>query len=420
MAAVGGLFLIVRRSLRQHALSTAVTVMSTALASGLVMAVFSIQAQSREAFSGGQSGFDAVLGARGSQLQLVLNSVFHLETSPGNIPWSLYQEVKALPQVSLAVPIAVGDNYQGFRIVGTTLDMFTELEYRKGKKYAAADGRILDTGRREALVGSFAAQRTGVQVGDTINPYHGLIFDENTKHEEEYTVVGILEPTNTPADRVIWIPIEGLFRMTGHVLRGTGTEYTAQAGQAIPDAHKEVSAVLLKFKDAQSGFTLDQQINKQGRVATLAWPIGRVMADLFERIGWMSRVLELVAYLVVMVSGGAILAAIYNSINERRREFAILRALGARKTTVFSAIVLESTAIATLGGLLGYFVYAAILGVAASVVRAQTGVALDMFYWHPSLLGALIGMIGVGAAAGVIPAFKAYSTDVASNLTPSA
>jgi len=130
-----------------------------------------------------------------------------------------------------------------------------------------------------------------------------------------------------------------------------------------------------------------------------------------------NRVLELVAYLVVAVAGGSLLASLYNTMNERRREFAVLRALGARKSTVFGVIVLEATAIAGLGALVGYLVYFAILWVAASVVRARTGVVLDLTLMHASLRWTPVAMIAVGAFAGLLPAFKAYSTDVASNLT---
>jgi putative ABC transport system permease protein len=129
-------------------------------------------------------------------------------------------------------------------------------------------------------------------------------------------------------------------------------------------------------------------------------------------------VLELVAYLVVVVSGACILASIYNTINERRREFAILRALGARRRTVFTAIVLESTAIATMGAVLGFAVYAAILSAAYYIVRAQTGVVLDVFTPHPVLLVAPAAMVAIGALAGVLPAIRAYSTDVSDNLVP--
>lgn len=280
----GVFMLLVRKSMSQHALSTLITVLSVALASGLVMSVFSIKTQTHEAFTGGQIGFDAVLGARGSQLQLVLNTIFHLETSPGNIPWTMYQTIKKDPNVELAVPYAVGDNYRGFRLVGTTEEVFTKFEFRKGHKFQVEPGgRFFDSDIREAVVGSYASQKTGLKFGSTFNPYHGLIFDERLRHAEEYKVVGVLQPTNSPSDRVIWIPIEGFYRMSGHVLRGTGTVFQPKPSEEIPDEHKEVSAVMLKFKNPLGGFILDQTVNKQGKVVTLAWPIGRVMAEQIGR-----------------------------------------------------------------------------------------------------------------------------------------
>jgi len=412
-----GLMLIVRRSLRQHALSTAITVLSVALASGLVMAVFAIKSQTYDAFTGGANGFDAVLGARGSQLQLVLNTVFHLETSPGNIPWQMYTAIAQDPGVDLAVPYAVGDNYQGYRIVGTTTELFTRFPGEGGLRVEGG-GRIFTADAHEAVVGSVVAQRTGIKAGDTFSPAHGLIFDEEREHEDDYTVVGVLEATNSPLDRIVWIPIEGVFRMSGHVLRGTGRNFRPEDGAAIPDEHREVSAVMLKLKDPQAGIYLDQAINRQAARATFAWPIGRAMADLFEKIGWVNRVLELVAYLVVVVAAGTILASLYNTMNERRREFAILRSLGARKGTVFSAIVLEATTITALGTLVGYLFYAVILGTAFVIVRAQTGVVLQVFKMDSALWITPIGMLLIGALAGLVPAFKAYRTDVASNLMP--
>lgn len=414
---LSGLMMIVRRSLGQHALSTAITVISVALASGLVMAVFCVNDQTYDAFTGGPVGFDAVLGARGSQLQLVLNTVFHLETSPGNIPWEMYTDVQKVPGVALAVPYAVGDNYRGFRIVGTTEEMFTRFEYQEGRKLTPRPGgRVFDPHRREAVIGSTVAQKTGLAVGSKLNPYHGVTFSEDKRHEEEYIVVGVTEVSNSPADRVVWIPLEGIFRMEGHVLRGSGEEYQAQPGQGIEDRHKELSAVMLKFRNPQVGFALNQKVNLQGKAATLAWPIARVMAELFDKIGWVNKILTLVAYLVVVVAAGSILASIYNTMNERRREFAILRALGARRRTVFSAIVLESTTIACMGSLLGFLVYGGIVLAAAMIVRQQTGVAIDPLKFHPALVLTPAGMIVLGAVAGIVPALKAYSTDVASNL----
>jgi putative ABC transport system permease protein len=417
---IESLFLIVRRSLRQHALSTVVTILSAALASGLVMSVFAISKQSEDAFAGGPVGFDAVLGARGSQTQLVLNTVFHLETSPGNIPWSLYQAVKNDRRVSLAIPYAVGDNYFGYRVVGTTAEIFTEFEYVEGKRFEFyGKGRPFNPEYPQAVVGAEVARATGLRTGDVFQPYHGLRFVEGTQHEEQYTVVGVLKPTNSPSDRVIWIPLEGVFRMVGHYLRGAGEDYKAVSGREIPDDHKEVSAVMLKLATPMSGRSLAMEINNQGKVATLAWPIATVMADLFNKLGWVSRILQLVAFLVVAVAAGSLLASIYNTMNERRREFAILRALGARRATVFAVIVAESSTIAVLGALVGFGVYFAILGVAAKLVREQTGVVLELFALHPSLYWTPVGMLLVGALSGLLPAYKAYATDVAGTLSRS-
>jgi putative ABC transport system permease protein len=410
---------MVRRSLRQHALSTTVTVLSAALATGLVMAVFSINAQAYQSFAGGNLGFDAVLGARGSQLQLVLNTVFHLETSPGNIPWSLYQAIKSDPRVRLAVPYAVGDNYYGFRIVGTTDEIFDQVEFKKGVHLSVQEGgRAFRADAKEGVVGSYVAQKTGLRVGDVFHPYHGLNFDQSMMHEDAFTVVGILKPSNTPSDRVLWIPIESMYRMKGHVLRGAGKLYTPVEGRAIPELDREVSAVMLKLRSPQSGFSLDQAINKQGKVATLAWPIGMVMADLFDRLGWAYRVLAVVGYLVMLVAAGSLFASLHNTLNERRRDFAILRALGARRLDLSLWMVCESSAIALMGGMLGWLAYALILGVAAQVVRAQTGVVLDVMSFHPVLILAPLAMTAMGALAGLFPAWKAYQSDVASNLNP--
>ncbi|MBK7976092.1 MAG: ABC transporter permease [Deltaproteobacteria bacterium] len=417
----GGIALLVRRSLRQHAFSTVVTVASVALATGLTMALFAIQAQSEAAFTGGATAFDAVLGARGSQLQLVLNTVFHLETSPGNLPWSTYQAIRADPRVAEAIPYAVGDNYRGYRIVGTVAELFTRGEASRGLRFRmATGGRVFDSSSREAVVGSLVAERLGLHAGSTFHPFHGVVFDESARHDELYTVVGVLEPTHTPSDRVLWIPIEGVFRMAGHVLRGAGTEYQPREGAPIPDEAKEVSAVMLKLRSPQAGIALDQTINRQGKVATLAWPIGRVMSELLDKVGWMSRVLLAVAQLVVIVAAASILASLYNTMSARRRDFAILRALGAGRCTVLAAIVLESTAIAALGAVMGLLVHAAIVGAASALLRDRVGVVLDVMHVTAPVLATPVVVALLGAGAGIVPALRAYATDVASNLAPAA
>ena len=396
---------LVLKSLRQHLVSTLVSAVAIALAGGLLMAVWVLRSQADRTFTGVSGGFDAVLGARGSKLQLVLNAIFHLEDSPGNISADDVALIRKNPNVTLALPSAVGDNYRGYRLVGVGPELFTEVEFAPGKRYeVVAPGRPFAEGEKEAVVGAIAAHQLGLRVGDTFHPFHGLLYDEKKQHAETFVVTGIFAPTGTPADRVIWIPLEGLQRMSGHDAR----------------AATEVSAVLVKLKaeNPMSGFQLDMLYNKRGNKLTFAWPIGAILAKLFDKIAWFDRILEFISYLVVVVASASILASIYNSMNERRREIAILRALGARRFTVFGAIVAESAAIAAIGMVLGFVFYGVVVVAAAAIIRAQTGVIINPFTPHPIMLAAPAGIIALAALCGVFPALKAYRADVAENLAP--
>ena len=262
--------LIILRSLRQHLLSTTITALSIALAGGLLMSVWVVKVQSQTTFTQVNTGFDAVLGARGSKLQLVLNAIFHLEASPGNLAYSDYEFIRRHPAVKLAVPIAVGDNLRGYRIVGTGPELFSDVEYVPGKKFTFATGTLFNPAAKEAVLGDFVARKLGLHTGDTFHPFHGLIYDEKNQHAETYLVTGILAPSNTPADKVIWIPLHGLQTMTGH----------------DPRAATDVSAVLIQLRSPTAGFMLDMMYNKQGNRLTFAYPIGAIMAELFNKIGW--------------------------------------------------------------------------------------------------------------------------------------
>ncbi len=397
--------LVVYKSLRQHLVSTLVSAAAIALAGGLLMSVWVMRQEASRTFTSVSGGFDAVLCARSSKLQLVLNAIFHLEDSPGNISAADVETVLKNPNIEFGLPIAVGDNYQGYRLVGTTTELFERVEFAPGRRYRVAEpGRPFAMGEKEAVAGSFAAQQLGLAPGGTFHPFHGLIYDETKQHAETFVVTGVLEPTGTPADRVIWIPLEGLQRMSGHDAR----------------AATDVSALLIRLKQSNpmAGFQLDMLYNKRGNKFTFAWPLGAILGKLFDKIAWFDRILAFVSYLVVVVASASILASIYNSMNERRREIAILRALGAGRLTVFGAIVVESAAIAALGMAMAFAIYAAVVGAASEIIRAQTGVVIDPFALHPVMLVAPTGIVALAALCGVFPAIKAYRTDVAGGIAP--
>jgi len=202
-------------------------------------------------------GFNAVLGPRGSQIDLILNAMFHIGSSAGLLSWEQYEEIRDRAGVEEAYPVAVGDNYKGYRLVGTLPELFEEHEWRKGKKYEVKEGgRIFTEAGKEALVGDYVALQLGLSIGDKFNPYHGLGFDETKRHQDTYVVVGLLEPTGTPADQVIWIPLRGIQQMDGH----------------DPVNAQSISAVLLSLS-GRTGFTLDMKYNKEDNQATLVWPV---------------------------------------------------------------------------------------------------------------------------------------------------
>ena len=396
--------LIIYRSLRQHLLSTIITAGSIALACGLLMCVWMVKTQSQTAFTQTTTGFDAVLGARGSKLQLVLNAIFHLEASAGNLAYSDYEAIKRHPAIKTAIPIAVGDNLRGYRLVGTLPELLEKVEVAPGRKFTLAGGKIFSDApeAKEAVAGSFAAARLGLKVGDTFHPFHGLAFDAKNQHADNYTVTGVLAPTNTPADRVVWIPLRGLQTMNGH----------------DPKAATDVSAVLVQLRTPAMGPMLDMMYNKQGNKLTFAWPVAAIISELFGKISWFDQVLTLVAYLVAIVAAGSVLASIYTSMNARRRDLAILRALGARRRTIFGAVVAEAACIGLLGAVVGYAVYFGLLLGVANVIRAQTGVVLDVTARLPILWICPLAMVALCALGGIVPALKAYRTPVAATLAP--
>lgn len=399
------LFLLIRRGLRQHLVSTAVAVLLVALGLGLVISVWVVRAEAEQSFTRSASGFDAVLGARGSKLQLVLNGLFHQEVSPGNLTAEDFKEVQSLPFVDRALPIVVGDNFRGVRLIGTNADFFRNLEYAPGLAYQVEPGgRPFQLDQKEAVVGSLAFHQLGWSIGTTFHPFHGLDYNPNAQHSEIFKVVGVLAPTNTPADRVIWVPMEGVQTLGGH----------------DPSTFTEMSAVLIKFKPGAqaAGFMLDQRYNRQGKRLTLAWPVAAILADLFSKFDWFQQALQALAYMVAVVAGASVFSSVYSSMSARKRDLAILRALGAHRGFLITAVLGESLSIGVLGCALGFGLYAGIASLVQEILRTRIGVLFDPWAWNPILVWGPVLMLALSLAAGAIPAWRAYRLSVADGLAP--
>ena len=389
------------KGFRQHLFSSLVAAFSIALAGGLLLSTLKIQKQTQTSFNNASGGFDAVLGARGSKLQLILNALFHLDASPGNLPWEQYELIKNTSGVKEAYPIAVGDNYLGYRLVGTDPELFHKHEWKEGEKYKLRRGRVFSEMAKEALVGSFVAERLNLKIGDRFQPYHGLNFKEDTQHEDVYVVVGLLEATGTPSDKVIWIPIKGIQLMEGH---------DAEMAQSV-------SAVLLSLKGA-AGFNLELKYNRRGNQATLAWPVAATLASFFEKMNWFRGVLQVIAYIIACVGILMVASTMRSSMNERKRDFAILRSLGASRWVVTGVILGHALIISLLGALGSLLIMQGIALVTQQIIAEQTGVLLGGMSLQLVDLWVFGGVVVTGLLGGLWSAVSAYRTNLASNLQP--
>jgi putative ABC transport system permease protein len=415
------LWKIAWRSIQQRSLASALTALSMALGVSLVVAVLVVHGVIDLSFRRGGEGYDLIIGAKGGRQQLVLNTVFYMDKPTGAIPYSYYEEFvdgRFAPWTETVVPVCMGHDYEGIPVVGTTPDMFESLTYRDAQEYKFARGENFKAEEPfEAVVGATAAKETGLDVGKTFKAVHG-----GKAHEQEFNVVGVLEHTGTPNDRALFVNMDGFYKLHD----AQHAEHADQHADADTNAHdqddcpscKKVTAILLCVKPLPPGRSriIAQEING-GKDAQAVFP-GKVIAELLSgMVGNVQLILLIFAVTVVVVAGIGIMVSIYNSMNDRRHEIAVMRALGAGRSTVMVVILLESILLSLGGGLLGLLLGHGALGILAPLIVEQTGVTVGMFQFRPDELILIPGLVILATLVGYLPAVAAYRTDVAKSLT---
>ena len=409
------------------------TVVSMGLGVALVVAVLVVYGVVEQSFHRGGEGYDLIVGAKGGQEQLVLNTVFYLSQPVGNIPYTFYEELTEgkYGPVDTAIPVCMGHSYQGFRVVGTVPEMFTELKYRGDQSYKFAEGRNFKAEEEfGAVMGAIAAYRTRLQVDEKFQAVHGSTEGGHV-HKENFTVVGILAPTGTPVDRAVFVNMLG-FEHIHHAEESAANEehehehHKAHAKQGKPKQHdeyadevKEVTAVLvcLQKNYADQGGT-DKTAKKinDGKVAQAVSPV-RVITVLFEGIvGKLQWILLGMAVLTVIEAGIGIMVSIYNSMSDRRHEIAVMRALGASRFTVMVVILMESILLSLMGGVMGVLIGHGATWACSSMIADWTGVVIGIWQFQLGELILIPGLIVLASAVGYLPAMSAYRTDVAKSL----
>ena len=429
------------RSVRGSPLASALTIVAVALGAALVISLLSLRASTRRSFLEAARGYDAILGpTEGSPLDTVLSTLFHVGESKGTIPFSTWEAVQKDPRVALAVPYALGDSFRGRHIVGTSADLFRALSGADGKPLGEGIvGALFEEGSYEAVVGSAAAASTGLRRGSQFRAAHGVEVVTH-EHEELWTVVGIMRPTGTPADRAIFIPWKTFYSIGGHE-EGAEALRARRAAQAGADGEPEgdgdhdgehdheheaddpsaeqtlgMSAIGIRLVSPGLRIAYIAELRQDRDDVDPVQPL-EVIHDLLQVVGSVDQVFELLAWAVVIVSGLGILVGLYNTIHGRRREIAILRALGARARHVFVVIVLEALLLVLAGGILGLVLGHFALAAAAPELLREYAIRADIApgLRDVAVLGALLGL---GLLAGLLPALRGLRTPVARNLQP--
>ncbi len=452
------LFSIALKSIRQRALASSLTALSVALGVALMIAVLIINGVISTMFNQTGTGYDLVIGpARGSRFQLVLSTIYRIDQPVENLPWRFYEEMKANPLVDKAIPIAIGDQTeQGqFPIVGTTTQYFATPYGRKnGEALNFAVKGDLNNGPWESVIGAEVARVNNWEIGSEFRLIHG--GQDDHVHNERFKVTGILARTNTPNDRSVFVNLEGFLMLSGHEkpvmeavereakffgedleavkqryakeIAESGThdhsahDHDHDHGHPLPAMQREITSILVICKGAdparRSLVGIKLQTDLQEGFQAQGVNVIQVMTELMDRLLGNVRLAMLVLTAVIIaVSGIGIFVSIYNSMADRRREIGIMRALGARRQTVFSIILSESVLLCVAGGLLGILLGHGLVWVGSPIVAARSGLVIDPFYFDPLEFVIIPVMIAMASIVGFLPAMTAYRTDVAQALS---
>ena len=438
------IFPLAIKSLRNRRFTAGLTVLSIALSVALLLGVERIRQESRETFASSVSGTDLVVGARSSPVHLLLSSVFRIGNATNTVSWESYQRIAALPEVAWTIPLSLGDSHRGFHVLGTTQDYFDhyrfgrdhKLELAQGERFADANGTVL---------GAEVAAALGYRLGQQIVIAHGSGDVAFALHKDHpFRVVGILARTGTPVDRAIHVSLEGMdavhaaesaagggdplvaamrnakqreMQSVGRNDHDRDHDHDEHGGSANEPSKRTITAFLVGLKSRGGALFLQRYVNESRDEPLTAILPGATLLEVWDIVAWAEKTLIAISALVVVMGLAGMLIALLTGLSERRREMAVLRAVGARPWHVFALLLGEATFLTLLGVALG--VAALYLGLGAGQPWLEQRLGLFIALRWPSVtefgLMMLVAMSGV--LIGLIPAYRIYRLSLADGMT---
>lgn len=397
------------------------TILTVAISVVLLMGVERVRTQAKSSFANTISGTDLIVGGRSGQVNLLLYSVFRIGNATNNIDWKSYQEFSQHRSVDWAIPISLGDSHKGFRVMGTNHSYFEHFKYGSKQPLTFSQGTEFKS-LFETVIGSDVAKSLGYQIGTEIILAHGISDVGFSRHDNlPFKVVGILAPTGTPVDKTVHVSLPAIEAI--HVGWESGANLGNNPTAAQLEAHQlklqpqQITAMLLGLKSKIQIFSLQRQINTYRKEPLSAIMPGIALHELWGMMSVAEQALMIVSGFVVVAGLLGMLSSLLTSLQERRREMAILRAMGARPKHVFALLISEASVLTFVGITTGVITLYALLAVIGPIIQQHYGIniALNGISHHEWLLLGLVQTAGL--VIGFIPAFRAYKQSLSDGMT---
>ncbi|MDN3485866.1 ABC transporter permease [Pseudoalteromonas sp. APC 3224] len=401
------LFKLAYKSLLNRRASVLLTLLTIAISVMLLLSIERVRVDAKSSFSNTISGTDLIVGARTGDIQLLLSSVFRIGHTNNGVSWQSYQYIIKQRGVKWSIPISLGDSHKGQAVLGTTLDYFKHYRFAKKQSLAFRQGQAFSS-INEVVIGSEVASKLAYKIGDEIVISHGMGNTSFHHHDDNpFKVVGILKPTGTPVDKTLHVPLAAI-----ELIHGGGhhdhDDHHDHSNHALVGHPKQITAFLMGFDSPLYTLQIRRNINQYKQEPLLAIMPTVTLKELWEMLAIIEKILLLFSFVVVIISLLGMLTTLLANLNQRRRELAILRSVGARPWQLFSLISIESLLTTFLGCLVGCTLFYALMGTTAGYLQSQAGVSISISMLSDYEL-TLIGVImAAGFIIGLIPATRAY------------
>lgn len=401
---------IALKSAKNRKVGLILAAFSIALSIMLLLTVDTIRKQGKNSFVNTVSQTDLIVGARSGPLNLLLYSVFRIGGATNNVSWKSYQELAERSEVAWTVPISLGDSHQGFRVLGTNTDYFQHYRFAGGKNLSFDSGQQFDE-LYDVVLGKQVAEKLNYKLGDSVTLAHGLVSTEFSEHgDKPFKVVGILDGTGTPVDQTVHVSLEAIEAV--HVDWQSGApspiKISAEKTLLMELQPKSITAFMLGLKNRTTTFRFQRKINEYRAEPLLAILPGATLATLWNTIGNFEKILLAIAFLVLLSGLLGMLTTLLSTLNERRREIAILRAVGAHAWHVVSLFLLEAFIVVGSGCLLGLMASYILQLITKPILVNLYGIHINILLPDNQQWAIIAGALFVGLIFSLLPGLIAY------------